>query len=51
MFYITPPVLFRIKLSLLIGFAISPGLISVDMVQSKFDFGAPSGARAGVVGG
>ena len=47
LFYITPPVLFRIRLSLVIGFAISPGLISVDIVQSKFDFGAPSGARAG----
>ena len=51
LFSITPPVLFRIRLSLVIGFAISPGLISVDIVQSKLDFGAPSGTRAGGAGG
>lgn len=51
LFCITPPVLFKIRLSLVIGLAISPGLISVDMVQSKFDLGAPSGTRAGKAGG
>ena len=51
LFYITPPVLFRMRLSLVIGLAISPGFISVDIVQSKFDFGAPSGTRAGGAGG
>ena len=50
LFYITPPVLLRIRLSLVIGFAISPGLISVDIVQSKFDFGGPSGIGAGRAG-
>ncbi len=50
LFYITPPELLRIRLSLVIGFAISPGLISVDIVQSNFDVGAPSGTRAGGAG-
>ena len=51
LFSITPPVLLRIRLSSVIGFAISPGLISVDIVQSKLDLGGPSGTKAGATGG
>jgi len=32
------------------GLAISPGLISVDTVQSKADFGGPSGISGGGAG-
>ena len=51
MFCITLPELFRTRLSFVTGFAKSPGLISVETVQSKAVLGGPSGARGGAAGG
>ncbi len=51
LFYITVPELLRTRLSFVTGFAISPGLISVETVQSKAVLGGPSGASGGEAGG